>query len=101
MERFVTKKQFRGGLGVDWDNGERSLFNELEKYGHVDVFRGTQSSNYEAYSWQFIRKIEPLQNGLIIFLLVSSLKLFHVIIMKLQAKLSDHCLLLQNFFLNK
>ena len=54
--KVVTKKQFRGGLGVDWDNGERSLFKELREYGLVDVFRELNPSNYEAYSWQFIRK---------------------------------------------
>ncbi len=52
----VTKNQFRGGHGVDWDKGERSLFKELREYGLVDVFRELNPSNYEAYSWQFIRK---------------------------------------------
>ena len=52
----VTKKQFRGGLGVDWDEGERSLFKELREYGLIDVFRELNPSNYEAYSWQFVRK---------------------------------------------
>ena len=54
--KVVTKKQFRGGLGVDWDKGERSLFNALREYGLIDVFRELNPSNYEAYSWLFIRK---------------------------------------------
>ena len=52
----VTKKQFRGGLGYYWDEGERSLFTDLREYGLVDVFRKLNPNNFNAYSWLIIRQ---------------------------------------------
>ena len=51
----VTKKTFRGGVGVHWDAAERSLFDELQMKGFSEVYRVINPDDYEAYSWSFNR----------------------------------------------
>ena len=51
----VTRKTFRGGLGKDWDAGERLLFEDLPKNGITDSFRSLHPCR-EEYSYQFIGK---------------------------------------------
>ena len=52
----VVRAKFRGGLGKDWDAAERSLFEKLNDYGLVDVFRTLYPNDFTAYSWQFKRQ---------------------------------------------
>ena len=96
--KVVTKKQFRGGLGVDWDNGERSLFNELREYGLVDVFRELNPSNYGAYSWQFIRKNRTFTKRFDHIFAGKQLKAISCNYHETPSKLSDHCPIVAEFF---
>ena len=54
--RAVLKKSFRGGLGYDWDMGERSLFKTNDTYKLRDLFREQHPNDYTAFSWEFTRK---------------------------------------------
>lgn len=51
-----NKKSFRGGLGVDWDKSERSLFEKLRNHKILETFRQLNPTLFEAYSWSFSRK---------------------------------------------
>lgn len=99
--QVVTKKQFRGGLGVEWDKVERSLFNELIEYGLIDLFRELNPSNYEEYSWQFIRKNRAFNKRFDHIFADTRLKAISCNYHNSPSELSDHRPIVAEFFLNK
>lgn len=99
--QVVTKKQFRGGLGVEWDKGERSLFNELIEYGLIDVFRELNPNNYNEYSWQFIRKNRTFNKRFDHIFADTQLKAISCNYHNSPSELSDHRPIVAEFFLNK
>ena len=96
--KVVTKRQFRGGLGVDWDKGERSLFNALREYGLIDVFRELNPNNYEAYSWLFIRKGRSFKKRFDHIFADKQLKTISCDYYNAPSNLSDHRPIVSQFF---
>jgi exonuclease III len=86
----VLYKKFRGGTGIDWDKGERLLFDELGTYEIVDSFRRMQPNTYESYSWSFTRKGKRFRRRFDHFFASKELKVKECAYLNFQGNLSDH-----------
>ena len=51
-----TRKQFRGGSGIRWDEGERQVLSGLAEFGFRDAFRLLYGYDVAEYSWAMQRK---------------------------------------------
>ena len=51
-----TRKQFRGGSGIRWDEGERRVLSGLAEFGFRDAFRLLYGYGVSEYSWAMQRK---------------------------------------------
>lgn len=92
----ITRKTFRGGLGKDWDAGERSLFEDLSKNGITDSFRSLHPGR-EEYSYQFIGKNRIYQKRFDHFFASDSFRVEEVEYLKEKPELSDHFPLLVRY----
>jgi len=95
----VMKGKFRGGLGIHWDNGERSLFDRLNQYGLVDVFRMMHPNALDAYSWEFKRGEKVFRTRFDHFFGDKRLTISNCKYLNRQGNLSDHSPIVADFYL--
>ena len=88
--KIVLRKQFRGGLGADWDTSERSLFTELKSHGLRDAYREQHPDDLDAFSWSFRRNGKEFKTRFDHMFVDKRLHLCDCEFINDQGSLSDH-----------
>ena len=86
----TTKKNFRGGLGYDWDSAERSLFERLPENEILETFRIHNLNDYTSFSWQFSRKGKKFTNRFDHMFASKTLECLDCNYVKTASEMSDH-----------
>jgi len=94
----VLRKQFRGGLGADWDTSERSLFQQLNLYGLRDAYREQHPDDLDAFSWSFRRNDKVFKSRFDHMFVDKRLHLLNCVFINDQGSLSDHAPLLVEMY---
>lgn len=88
--KIKTLTKFRGGLGADWDAGERALFEQLPLYRIVDSFRVRNPTDFDAYSWSYSRQGKVFKRRFDHFFASDDLTVLNCRYCNTQGNLSDH-----------
>ena len=88
--RAITRKNFRGGEGKEWDAVERTLFEDLKKYGIRDAFREKHPTSFDSYSRSFVRRGKTFRNRFDHVFLSEALTVETCEFQNNQGELSDH-----------
>ena len=98
--KIKIKKSFRGGKGIDWDRGERSLFKDLKENDIIESYRLKYPRKFGEKSWTYKRKGKLFGQRFDHFFASTTFIVNKIKYIKLNESISDHNPIVAEFDLN-